>query len=51
MFLLGLQTDVIKTEQSDTTEEDLIDEDLPKSVDWRTEVNHLIYLYFVWPCL
>ena len=45
MFLLGLQTDYYDEEKPDSVEEDLSDETLPESVDWRTEVrlvNHLI---------
>ena len=47
MFLLGLQTDHYKPEESDNIEEHLSEQTLPESVDWRTEVrlvNSLISL-------
>ena len=37
MFLLG--ADVYKTPESGDVHDDLIDDETPKSVDWRTEVN------------
>ena len=41
MFLLG--ADVYKTPESGDVQDDLIDEETPKSVDWRTEVNFHIH--------
>ena len=39
MFLLG--ADVYKTPESAEVQEDLIDDETPKSVDWRTEVKFI----------
>ena len=39
MFLLG--ADVYKTPESAEVQDDLIDDETPKSVDWRTEVKFI----------
>ena len=45
MFLLG--ADVYKTPESAEVQDDLIDDETPKSVDWRTEVKFMfIFLIF-----
>ena len=41
MFLLG--ADVYKTPEPNEVKDDLIDDETPKSVDWRTEVNFHIH--------
>ena len=41
MFLLG--ENVYRTVESDGTQEDLIDDDTPDSVDWRSEVRFSFY--------